>query len=72
MPLLVMNLVSLTGHFHLSPGFKWIESHYASIAFGTAILVEVLAYTFHWLDRLFDLIASRAAIIAGIIATASV
>jgi len=71
-PLLVMNLASLTGHLHLSPGFEWIGSHYASIAFGTATLVEVLAYYIPWLDHILDLIASPAAIIAGIIATASV
>jgi hypothetical protein len=70
-PLLMMNLASLTGHLHLSPGFEWIGSHYSSIAFGTATLVEVLAYTIPWLDHLLDLIASPAAIIAGIIATAS-
>ena len=67
-----MNLASLTGHLHLSPGFEWIGSHYASIAFGTATLVEVLAYYIPWLDHILDLIASPAAIIAGIIATASV
>jgi hypothetical protein len=66
-----MNLASLTGHLHLSPGFEWIGSHYASIAFGTATLVEVLAYTIPWLDHTLDLIASPAAIIAGIITTAS-
>ena len=66
-----MNLASLTGHLHLSPGFEWIGSHYASIAFGTATLVEVLAYYIPWLDHILDLIASPAAIIAGIIATAS-
>ncbi len=66
-----MNLASLTGHLHLSPGFEWIGSHYASIAFGTATLVEVLAYYIPWLDHILDLIASPAAIVAGIIATAS-
>lgn len=71
LPLLVMNLASLTGHLHLSPGFEWIGTPYASIAFGTATLVEVLAYTIPWLDHILDLIASPAAIIAGIIATAS-
>ncbi len=71
MPLLVMNLASLTGHLHLSPGFEWIGSHYTSIAFGTATLVEVLAYYIPWLDHILDLIASPAAIIAGILATAS-
>jgi hypothetical protein len=66
-----MNLASLTGHLHLSPGFEWIGSHYASIAFGTATLIEVLAYYIPWLDHILDLMASPAAIIAGIIATAS-
>jgi hypothetical protein len=70
-PLLAMNLASLTGHLHLSPGFEWIGSHYATIAFGTATLVEVLAYYIPWLDHILDLIASPAAIIAGILATAS-
>lgn len=72
MPLLAMNLASLAGHLHLSPGFEWIGSHYATLAFGTATLVEVLAYFIPWLDHILDLIASPAAIIAGIIATASV
>ena len=71
MPLLVMNVASLTGHLHLSPGFEWIGSHYTSIAFGTATLVEVLAYTIPWLDHILDLVATPAAIVAGIIATAS-
>jgi len=70
-PLLAMNLASLTGHLHLSPGFEWIGSHYTSIAFGTATLVEVLAYTIPWLDHILDLVATPAAIVAGIIATAS-
>jgi len=70
-PLLVMNLASLTGHLHLSPGFEWIGSYYTSIAFGTATLVEVLAYYIPWLDHILDLIASPAAVIAGILATAS-
>jgi hypothetical protein len=67
----MMNLASLTGHLHLSSGFEWIGNPYASIVFGTATLVEVLAYFIPWLDHLLDLIASPAAIIAGIITTAS-
>jgi len=66
-----MNLASLTGHLHLSPGFEWIGSHYCTIAFGTATLVEVLAYYIPWLDHILDLFASPAAIIAGIVASAS-
>jgi hypothetical protein len=71
-PLLVMNLASLTGHLHLSPGFEWIGSPSCTLAFGTATLVEVLAYSIPWLDHILDLIASPAAIIAGIVASASV
>jgi len=70
-PLLVMNFASLTGHLHLSSGFEWIGSNYATIAFGTATIVEVLAYYIPWLDHILDLVASPAAIIAGTIATAS-
>jgi hypothetical protein len=71
-PLLVMNLAALTGHLHLSPGFEWIGSYYATVTFGTATILEVLAYYIPWLDHILDLFASPAAIIAGIIATASV
>ena len=66
-----MNLAALTGHLHPAPGFDWIGSHYATIAFSTAAVVEVLAYYIPWLDHLLDLIASPAAVIAGTIATAS-
>jgi hypothetical protein len=71
-PLLVMNLATITGHLHLAPGFEWIGSDYATIAFSTATLVEVLAYYIPWLDHVLDLIASPAAIIAGMVVTASV
>lgn len=70
-PLLVMNLASLSGHLHLSPGFEWIGSHYATIAFGTATIAEVLAYYIPWLDNVLDTIATPAAIVAGTITTAS-
>jgi hypothetical protein len=49
-PLLVMNLATLTGHLYLAPGFEWIRSDYATIAFGTATFFEILAYYIPWLD----------------------
>jgi hypothetical protein len=70
-PLLVMNLASLTGNLHLGPGFEWIGSTYATMAFGTATVLEVLAYYIPWLDHILDVITSPAAVIAGTIATAS-
>ena len=70
-PLLVMNLASLSGHLHLASGFAWIGSYYATVAFGTAMIVEVLGYYIPWLDHVLDIVATPAAIIAGTIATAS-
>lgn len=71
-PLLIMNLAVLYGQLHLAPGFEWIGSHYATIAFGTATGLEILAYYVPWLDNVLDAIASPISIIAGTIATASV
>jgi hypothetical protein len=70
-PLLVMNLMSLIGQLHLSSGFAWIGNYYATVAFGTATIVEILGYYIPWLDHLLDIVATPAAVIAGTIATAS-
>jgi hypothetical protein len=70
-PLLVMNLMSLSGQLHLSSGFAWIGSQYATVAFATATIVEVLGYYIPWLDHVLDMVATPAAIIAGTVATAS-
>ncbi len=71
-PLLVMNLASLAGQLHLSPGFAWIGSYYATVAFGTATIIEILGYYIPWVDHLLDIVATPAAVIAGTLATASV
>jgi len=70
-PLLVMNLASLSGHLHLAPGFAWIGSSYATVAFATATIVEIFGYYIPWLDHVMDMAATPAAIIAGTVATAS-
>jgi len=70
-PLLVMNLASQTGQLHLSSEFEWIGSYYATVAFGTATIVEVLGYYIPWLDHVLDIVATPAAIIAGTVTTAS-
>ena len=53
------------------PGFAWIGSSYATVAFSTATIAEVLGYYIPWLDHVLDIVATPAAIIAGTIATAS-
>lgn len=44
----------------------------ALVAFSVATVLEVAAYYIPWLDHVLDLIASPAAIVAGVIMTASV
>jgi hypothetical protein len=70
-PLLVMNLASLAGQIHLASGFAWIGSYYATVAFATATIVEALGYYIPGLDHVLDIVATPAAIIAGMVATAS-
>src|SRR5881394_829642 len=71
-PLLVVSIASYSGHLHLAPGFEWMGSTAALIAFATATALEIAGYYVPWVDNLLDTIASPAAVIAGTIATASV
>ena len=70
--LLALCLSSRQGQVSLAPGFEWIASPPALIAFGTATVVEVLAYHVPFLDHLLDVIATPSAIVAGTIASAAV
>ena len=71
-PPLVMSIAAMAGHLKLAPGFEWIGTWPALLAFATATLFEVIAYYVPWLDNLLDAAATPAAIVAGILVTASV
>ena len=71
-PLLVTSLAAQTGHLTLAGGFHWIGTKPALVAFAVATLLEVLAYYVPWIDNALDLVASPAAVVAGIVITASV
>ncbi len=71
-PLLLMSVASRAGHLTLSPGFDWVGLLPALVAFGTATVLEVVAYYVPWLDHLLDTIATPAAVVAGVLASASV
>lgn len=71
-PLLGLSIAALAGHLDLSPGFGWLGSWPATIAFAVATLIEIGAYFVPWLDNLLDTIATPAAVVAGTIVTASV
>ena len=70
-PLFVMSVASRAGHLTLSPPFEWIGTYPALIAFAIATCVEIAGYYLPWVDNLLDMIATPAAIIAGVIVMAS-
>ena len=71
-PLLALSVASATGHVALAPGWEWLGSTTALVAFATATVLEVVAYAVPWLDHALDVVATPAALIAGMIASASV
>ena len=71
-PLLVTSIAAQTGHLTLAGGFDWIGSKPALVVFAAATLIEILAYYVPWIDNLLDVIAGPAAVVAGIVITASV
>jgi hypothetical protein len=71
-PLLVLSVAGVAGHFTPADELGWIASWPALSLFGTATLVEIVAYYVPWADNLLDTIASPAALVAGVLASASV
>lgn len=71
-PLLALSVASATGHVVLAPGWAWLGSTMALVAFATATVFEVVAYAVPWLDHALDVVATPAAVIAGMMASASV
>jgi hypothetical protein len=71
-PLFVLGLAASTGGIPLAAGFDWLASTPALVALGTATVLEVVAYYIPWLDNLLDTLSTPAAVLAGVMATASV
>lgn len=71
-PLLAAGLAARAGWIPLSDGFAWLEGTPALITLGTAALFETLAYTIPGVDHVLDLLAGPVAVVAGIVASASV
>lgn len=70
-PLLVMSIAVNAGHLGVAPGFAWIGTPPALIAFSLATVLEIGGYYIPWLDHFLDTVATPAAIVAGTIVTAS-
>jgi hypothetical protein len=71
-PLLGLSIAQHVGYLGVSPGFEWMGTWPAVIAFGLATVVEIGAYYIPWLDNLLDTIATPIAVVAGILVTTSV
>jgi len=71
-PFLVVGIAARTGHLALGPSFAWMSGTPALIVLGVATVVEVAAYYVPWLDHALDVIATPAAVVAGMVMTASV
>lgn len=71
-PFLVVGFAVRGGHLAVSPGFDWVAADAALIAFGVATALEIGAYYVPWLDNLLDAVATPAAVVAGILVSASV
>ncbi|MCP4201920.1 MAG: DUF4126 domain-containing protein [bacterium] len=71
-PLLVISAAGYSGHLSLSSSFDWIASTPALITLAVATALEIAAYYIPWVDHLLDTVASPAAVVAGVVASASV
>lgn len=71
-PLFLVSLASRAGHLTLSEGFAWIGSTPALVCFGTATVVEIVAYYVPVVDNFLDGVATPAAVVAGTVVAAAV
>lgn len=70
-PFLAVSLAARAGMVTLAPDFHWITTNPALVAFSVATALELLAYQLPWVDNVLDLVASPAAVIAGVLLSAS-
>ncbi|HEU4929863.1 MAG TPA: DUF4126 domain-containing protein [Candidatus Krumholzibacteria bacterium] len=71
-PLLVLSIASTLGAIPLADDFSWLATMPALIALATATIMEIAAYYVPWLDHALDVVATPAAVLAGVITTAAV
>jgi hypothetical protein len=71
-PLLVLSLAAQGEWIALSPSFTWLASPAATVALATATVLEIGAYYVPFLDNALDAVAAPVAVLAGVIAAASV
>lgn len=70
-PLFVVSLAGVLGHWTLPEGFAWLETDQALLMLAVASVVEVCAYYIPWLDNFLDTLALPLAAAVGAFVTAS-
>lgn len=70
-PLLALSLAAHGGWVELSPSFAWLATTSASVALATAMILEIAAYYVPFFDNMLDTLAAPVAVLAGIVASAS-
>lgn len=70
-PFLALSLAARAGVVPLASDFEWIASTPALVAFSVATTLELLAYQIPFVDNVLDTVASPAAVIAGVVLSAS-
>lgn len=71
-PLLCASITAHLGWIDLGPGFEWMASWPAMLAFAAAMVFELTGYAVPWIDNLLDSIATPMAVAAGVLLMASV
>lgn len=71
-PLFVASIAAHTGFLPVNEGFQWLAGWPAMICFGTATIVEILAYYIPFIDNVLDAITTPLSIMAGTLMLTSV
>lgn len=71
-PFLLLSGAVLLGEIELASDFAWLGTYEALAVFAVATGLEILGYSIPWVDNALDTIATPVAVVAGILASASV
>ncbi|MDX9727479.1 MAG: DUF4126 domain-containing protein [Bacteroidales bacterium] len=71
-PMLVASIAAKAGIFPVTEGFQWLAGWPALITFGTATIIEIIAYYIPFIDNLLDSITTPLAVGAGTLLLTSV
>ncbi len=70
-PLLVLSVAAVFGHFDLPTDLDWAESPQALAVFAAACALEIGGYYIPWFDHVLDTVATPAAILTGTVVSAA-